>query len=65
MSPKRRTLWGTPGVRISAGRQHIAYRLSVKHDFAQFLQNLPRFEPAVSGAERVKEKIHQSWNFLA
>lgn len=32
MSQKRRTLWGTPGVRISAGRQHIAscYRVNAK-----------------------------------
>jgi hypothetical protein len=40
MSPKRRTLWGTPGVRISAGHQHMASRYIVKQDFAQFLQNL-------------------------
>jgi hypothetical protein len=36
MSPKRRTLWGTPGVRVSAGQQHIASRPIVKQDFAHF-----------------------------
>jgi len=34
---------GNPGVRISAGHQHMASRHIVKQDFAQFLQNLPRF----------------------
>src|SRR4051812_5786974 len=43
MSPKRRTLWGTPRVRVSAGQQHIACLNSVKQDFAQFCKNLPWF----------------------
>jgi hypothetical protein len=54
VSPKRRTS-RVCGIRISAGRQHIASRFSVKQDFAQFLQNLAGLEPALSAAERVKE----------
>jgi len=40
MSPKRRTLWGTPGVRISAGQQDIAFARAVKQDFAHFCRIL-------------------------
>jgi hypothetical protein len=50
---------GNPGVRISAGRQHIASRSSVKQDFAQFCKILLNFEPALSAVERVKENFHQ------
>ena len=47
MSQKRRTLWGTPGVRISAGQQHSGVFEVVKENFHQIMRN---FLPIIRGA---------------
>jgi len=55
MSPKRRTLWGTPTVRVSAGQQHIGSGIAVKQDFTHFCK-IFSIQPALSASRRVNAK---------